>query len=74
MNETVLSVRNLKAWFDSSQLGVTDPEIERRYVQKDEGEYLLRSGSICLTISLGEPFHGFVYKLVAGVLTAQDET
>ena len=55
------------------RLGVTDPEIERRYLQEDDGEYLFPKSDVYLTISLGEPFQGFVYKLVAGVITVSDE-
>ena len=55
------------------RLSVTDPEIERQYLQEAEGEYHLPKSDVCLTISLGEPFQGFVYKLVAGVITPPDE-
>lgn len=47
-------------------LRVTDPEIEDRYGSEPDGDYPL--DPCFLTISLGEPFEGFVYKLVAGVI------
>ena len=45
---------------------ITDPIIERIYLQKANGTYQI--GECYLTISLGEPFNGFVYKLIAAVL------
>ena len=47
-------------------LWVTDPICERRYLAKLDGEY--RLGHCFLTISLGEPFDGHCYKLIAAVL------
>lgn len=47
-------------------LWVTDPAIEREYLRKADGAYQL---SECyLTISLGEPYKGFVYKMIAAVM------
>lgn len=47
---------------------VTDPEIERRFMMQPSGEYPITDPQACLTISLGEPFQGFCYKLVAAIL------
>ena len=47
-------------------LWVTDPEIERRYLAKLDGKYTV--GSCHLTISLGEPHQGAVYKLIAAII------
>ncbi len=47
-------------------LWVTDPEIERRYLAKLDGDYQI--GECHLTISLGEPFQGAVYKLIAAII------
>ena len=47
-------------------LRVTDPEYERRYLAKLDGRY--RLGECCLTISLGEPYQGAVYKLIAAII------
>ena len=45
---------------------VTDPGYEREFLALDNGEYNL--GQSFLTISLGEPFNGSVYKMVAAML------
>ena len=62
--------RRLEAEFELARtqyrLRVTDPVYERRYFAIGEGEYEL--GECCLTISLGEPYEGFAYKLVAAVI------
>lgn len=47
-------------------LRVTDPVYERTYQARGEGEYPL--GECCLTISLGEPFQGNCYKLIAAII------
>ena len=47
-------------------LWVTDPVYERNYLAKLDGEYRLQR--CFLTISLGEPFDGFCYKLIAAVI------
>jgi len=49
-------------------LSATDPGIERTYLMKAQGEYPLNAGNLYLTVSLGEPFNGFCYKLVAAVI------
>ncbi len=48
------------------RLSVTDPVYEREYYNRPEGQYEL--GECLLTISLGEPFAGFCYKLIAGII------
>ena len=47
-------------------LWVTDPAYEREYLAKLDGVYLL--GECYLTISIGDPFQGFCYKLVAAII------
>ena len=47
-------------------LWVTDPRYERRFLALPDGTYEL--GESCLTISLGEPLRGEVYKLVAAII------
>ena len=49
-------------------LWVTDPEIERTYLAKPDGNY--KNGECYLTISLGEPFKGSCYKLIAAIISA----
>ncbi len=48
------------------RLWVTDPEYERRYLAKLDGLYDV--GECYLTVSLGEPFDGACYKLIAAVI------
>jgi len=50
----------------SYTLWVTDPRVERAYLARDDGTYQL--GPCFLTISLGEPFQGYCYKLVAAII------
>ena len=51
-------------------LAVTDPDIEKVYILKNVGQYPLSTQDLYLTISLGEPFNGFCYKLIAGVIAS----
>jgi ATP-dependent DNA helicase RecQ len=65
-------VRARFAYRDTSYLlSVTDPGIERIYLMKDHGEYPLINKDLYLTVSLGEPFNGYCYKLVAAVITIE---
>ncbi len=47
-------------------LKVTDPVIERQYKAMAAGTYEIADAILC--VSLGEPFKGYAYKLVAGVI------
>ena len=47
-------------------LWVTDPIYERRYLAKLDGDY--RIGESFLTVSLGEPYKEYYYKLVAAII------
>ncbi len=49
------------------QLSVTDPEIEREYLDQPDGYYSI--GNSYLTVSLGKPYEGDVYKLIAAVIS-----
>ena len=49
-------------------LWVTDPGFERTYLAKLNGAYEIND--CYLTISLGEPFQGACYKLIAGIIPA----
>lgn len=50
------------------RLTITDPHIERKYLAMPDGRYEI--GSCFLTVSLGEPFEGYCYKLIAAVIPA----
>jgi len=50
------------------KLAVTDPILEWSYIPKGEGVYPIHSRDAYLCVSLGEPFAGFAYKLVAAIL------
>lgn len=47
-------------------VSVTDPEIERVYLAKGEGRFK-PTGKCYMTISLGEAWDGYYYKLAAGI-------
>lgn len=61
--------RRVQAQFNFSEndywLWVTDPIVEREYLARGDGSYSLSDSY--LTISLGEPYNGNCYKLVAAV-------
>jgi len=48
-------------------IDVTDPVIEKQYLQKGLGEYVIANSYIC--VSLGEIFGPFAYKLAAGIFS-----
>jgi Dual OB-containing domain len=48
------------------RLRVTDPVAERKYLAGPDGEY--ETGENFITVSLGEPYEGFCYKLVAALI------
>lgn len=45
---------------------ITDPRIERLYLAQPDGDHDLVESY--LTISLGEPYQGACYKLIAAVI------
>lgn len=63
--------RRVRADFLAGQhrylLQVTDPSFETDYLQKTDGSYPIQNAVLC--ISLSEPFHDYVFKLVAAVIT-----
>lgn len=71
--------RQVRAKFELGRaqydLGVTDPDLEQRLSHLQEGLYYIPSAQdeevserFLLTVSLGEEFNGYHYKLVAGVI------
>ena len=67
------SKRRVQGRFDYAgeryALWVTDPGLEREYLKKLNGTYKL--GPCHLTISLGEPYEGFCYKLIAAIVKGE---
>jgi len=53
-------------------LGITDPEIKNKYIDKTPGNYKLSSKNVYLCISLGvsSPHDHYCYKLVAAIINA----
>lgn len=52
----------------SYRLTITDPAVEREYLAKPDGRYAM--GKCFVTVSLGEPWEGYCYKLIAAVIPA----
>ena len=48
------------------ELWVTDPLVEKSYLRKGDGKY--EFGACYMTISLGEPYGGARYKLIAAII------
>ena len=64
------AVRGEFIYRDSTyRMDVTDPTIERNYLGQADGQYEIVNPVLC--ISLGDPYQGYFYKLVAGVLYAE---
>lgn len=49
-------------------ISVTDPGIEKMYLMRKQGEYPFNAKDLYLTVSMGEPFNGYCYKLAAAVI------
>lgn len=66
-----LKKRQVRARFGLGEheydLAVTDPIIETRFLRKSNGEYPHERDAL-LCISIGEPFDGYQYKLVATLI------
>ena len=52
------------------RLAVTDPIVESKYLAGNDGTYDVGNAILC--ISLGEPYKGYAYKLIAGVIVPSD--
>ena len=50
----------------SYRMAITDPVIERQFLNSNDGQYTIEKTRLC--ISLGDPYQGFFYKLIAAVL------
>ena len=51
------------------RLAVTDPAIEEKYMQMDIGRYPVENAQNCVTVSIGEPFNDFCYKLATAIIS-----
>lgn len=51
----------------SYKLTVTDPVVERHFLSRGEGYYTYEKPAVAC-ISIGEPFQGYRYKLVASII------
>ena len=49
------------------RLSVTDPVAREQYLRRDDGKYDV--GGCFLTVSLGEPYRGYCYKLIAAIIS-----
>jgi hypothetical protein len=62
--------RKVREFFTYSQksygLSITDPVIETQYLAGPDGEFEI--GRTLLCVSLGEPYQGHAYKIIAGVI------
>ena len=47
---------------------MTDPILEEGYFDKYIGDYPIAEKDVYLCVSIGEPYEGYCYKLVAGVI------
>jgi hypothetical protein len=48
------------------RMDVTDPVVERNYLSQADGQYDILRPVLC--VSLGDPYEGYFYKLIAAVL------
>ncbi|MGH8533158.1 MAG: dual OB domain-containing protein [Gammaproteobacteria bacterium] len=51
------------------RMDVTDPVVERNYLNQVDGQYDILRPVLC--ISLGDPYQGYFYKLIAAVLYSE---
>jgi len=65
-------LNRVRAWFsfkgEKYGLPVTDPAIEAAYLSRSCGSYPVGGSHPHMTVSLGEPFEGFCYKLAAALI------
>jgi len=51
-------------------LPVTDPDIEKRYLKKEDGQYIFRNpeSRVFICVSMGKPHQGYCWEFVASVI------
>jgi len=52
------------------RLTITDPKFEREHLKKSNGIYSVQHENVYMCVSIGEPYEGYCYKLVAAIITA----
>lgn len=69
--ERGLTKRQVRVGFhvagQSYKLTVTDPQVEREFLSRGEGRYTHQRQTVAC-VSIGEPFQGYRYKLVASII------
>jgi len=64
-------IKKVRGQFDFKgmpyNLAITDPCIENQYLAKSSGQYPASVKPLYLTVSIGEPYNGNRYKLIAGI-------
>ena len=69
--ERGLTKRQVRAEFrvagQTYKLTITDPVVERQFLSRGEGDYIYEKPAVAC-ISIGEPFQGYRYKLVASII------
>lgn len=48
------------------RLAITDPGVEAKFLERPDGSYTIATPKLC--VSLGDPYQGHFYKLIAAVL------
>ena len=68
-NPSYTNKKTVRGYFTYSRvryaLGITDPVVRSAYISRAETTYPV--GQATSYVSLGEPFNGYAYKLIAGV-------
>ncbi len=66
--------RKVRAFFTLNghqyRLTITDPKFEREHLKKSNGIYSVQHENVYMCVSIGEPYEGYCYKLVAAIITA----
>ncbi|MDY6970532.1 MAG: RQC domain-containing protein, partial [Spirochaetota bacterium] len=72
VEEDAKMLKKVRAEFDFKgeryRLLVTDPIVEGIYLKKEFGSYSILSNDLYVSIYISEPFNGYCYKLVAGII------
>ena len=68
-NPSFTNKKTVRGFFTYSNaqyaFSITDPAVRSQHISKNDGAYPVGSAVLC--VSLGEPFNGYAYKLIAGI-------